>query len=124
MKKKSTSHNITSPFVAKHSSDVIGVLSGFDRLRLRGTLRALYQPTVLLRYLFVCQVLLKGFKDYAATSAPASLHLLPTPPNNAAAPPASAALSRCWVPTACSAKSRTATATISHPKGALSSPHS
>jgi hypothetical protein len=65
MKKKSTSHNITSPFVAKHSSDVIGVLSGFDRLRLRGTLRALYQPTVLLRYLFVCQVLLKGFKDYA-----------------------------------------------------------
>jgi hypothetical protein len=43
----------------------IGVLSGFDRLRLRGTLRSLYQPTVLLRYFFVCQVLLKGFKDYA-----------------------------------------------------------
>jgi hypothetical protein len=34
-------------------------------VRLRGTLRALYQPTVLLRYLFVCQVLLKGFKNYA-----------------------------------------------------------
>jgi hypothetical protein len=41
MKKKPTSHNITSPFVAKYSSDVIGVLSGFDRLRLRGTLRSL-----------------------------------------------------------------------------------
>jgi hypothetical protein len=26
------------------SSDVIGVLCGFDRMRLRGTLRALYQP--------------------------------------------------------------------------------
>jgi hypothetical protein len=57
--------NVTYPFVAKHAADVIGVLSGFDRLRLRGTLRALYQPTVLLRYLFVCQVLLKGFKSYA-----------------------------------------------------------
>jgi hypothetical protein len=43
----------------------IGVLSGFGWLRLRGTLRSLYQPTVLLRYFFVCQVLLKGFKDYA-----------------------------------------------------------
>ncbi len=56
--KNKTRCNVTYPFVAKHSADVIGVLSGFDRLRLRGTLRALYQPTVLLRYLFVCQVLL------------------------------------------------------------------
>ena len=64
-KKNNPSDNVTYPFVAKHSADVIGVLSGFDRLRLRGTLRALYQPTVLLRYLFVCQVLLKGFKNYA-----------------------------------------------------------
>ena len=62
---KKTPCNVTDPFVAKHSADVIGVLCGFDRLRLRGTLRALYQPTVLLRYLFVCQVLLKGFKNYA-----------------------------------------------------------
>lgn len=63
--KDPTPNNVTYPFVAKHSADVIGVLCGFDRLRLRGTLRALYQPTVLLRYLFVCQVLLKGFKNYA-----------------------------------------------------------
>jgi len=66
MKNKPTpSNNVTCPFVAKHSADVIGVLSGWDRLRMRGTLRSLYQPRVLLRYLFVCQVLLKGFKHYS-----------------------------------------------------------
>jgi hypothetical protein len=66
MKNQSTpSNNVTSPFVAKHASDVIGNLSGFDRLRLRGTLRSLYQPSVLLRYLFLCQVMLKGFKNYS-----------------------------------------------------------
>ncbi len=43
----------------------MGVLSGWDRLRLRGTLRSLYQPTVLLRYLLLCQVLLKGFRNYS-----------------------------------------------------------
>jgi len=63
--KKTASTNVTSAFVTRHASDVTGVLAGFDRLRLRGTLRALYQPSVLLRYLFVCQVLLKGFKNYA-----------------------------------------------------------
>ena len=65
MKKKSTSDNVTCPFIAKHSADVTGVLSGFDRLRLRGTLRSLYQPTVLLRYLYVCRILCQGFKHYA-----------------------------------------------------------
>jgi hypothetical protein len=63
--KTKTPRHVPYPFVAKHAADVTGVLSGLDRLRLRGTLRALYQPTVLLRYLFVCQVLLKGFKNYA-----------------------------------------------------------
>src|SRR5262245_21038860 len=63
--KKATPNNVTSPFVAQHAADVIGVLSGFDRLRLRGTLRSLYQPNVLLRYLYLCQVLLKGFKTYS-----------------------------------------------------------
>jgi hypothetical protein len=55
----------TCPFVARHQSEVIGVLSGWDRLRLRGTLRSLYQPKVLLRYLFLCRVLLRGFKNYS-----------------------------------------------------------
>lgn len=62
---KQTSNNVTCPFVAQHPADVTGVLSGWDRLRLRGTLRSLYQPRVLLHYLFVCQVLLKGFKAYS-----------------------------------------------------------
>ena len=63
--KKNTPNNVTHPFVAGHQAEVIGILSGFDRLRLRGTLRSLYQPNVLLRYLYVCQVLLKGFKAYS-----------------------------------------------------------
>ena len=65
MKNTKPSDNVTPPFVARHAEDVIGILSGFDRLRLRGTLRSLYQPSVLLRYLYVCQVLLKGFKNYS-----------------------------------------------------------
>jgi hypothetical protein len=63
--KNTPPHNATCPFVAHHQADVIGVLSGFDRLRLRGTLRSLYQPKVLLRYLYLCPVLLKGFKAYS-----------------------------------------------------------
>jgi hypothetical protein len=65
MKKTKPSNNVTSPFIARHGCDVTGVLSGFDRLRLRGTLRSLYQPAVLLRYLYLCEVLLKGFKNYS-----------------------------------------------------------
>jgi hypothetical protein len=63
--KKQVPDNVTLPFVAQHQADVTGVLCGWDRLRLRGTLRTLYQPRVLLRYLYVCQVLLKGFKTYS-----------------------------------------------------------
>jgi len=63
--KKNTPNNVTYPFVARHEADVMGILSGFDRLRVRGTLRSLYQPRVLLRYLYLCQVLLKGFKAYS-----------------------------------------------------------
>jgi hypothetical protein len=65
MKKKPTPSNVTSAFVAQHQTDVMGVLSGFDRLRLRGTLRTLYNPKVLMRYLVLCEVLLKGFRNYA-----------------------------------------------------------
>jgi hypothetical protein len=64
-KEKFTVNNVTCPFLTKYSDDVIGVLSGFDRLRLRGCLCSLYHHTVCLRYLWVCQVLLKGFKHYA-----------------------------------------------------------
>jgi hypothetical protein len=65
MKSKTPLDNVTSPFVAQHSAVVTGVLHGFDRLRLRGTLRTLYQPSVLLRYLYLCRVLLKGFRSYS-----------------------------------------------------------
>src|SRR5262245_29440686 len=63
--KNNTPDDVTCPFVVQHQVDVIGILCGFDRLRLRGTLRSLYQPNVLLRYLYLCQVLLKGFKAYS-----------------------------------------------------------
>jgi hypothetical protein len=42
-----------------------GVLSGFDRLRLRGTLRHLFQPTVMEAYLNACRVLIKDFGTFA-----------------------------------------------------------
>ena len=39
----STANNeIASAFVEQHQSEVIGVLHGWDRLRLQGTLRSLY----------------------------------------------------------------------------------
>lgn len=52
-------------FIQKHSKDVIGVLSGFDRLVLRGTLRGIAYPDGLKRYLWKVQVLLKDFKEHA-----------------------------------------------------------
>ena len=42
-----------------------GVLSGFDRLRLRGTLRHLFQPTVMEAYLNACRFLIKDFGTFA-----------------------------------------------------------
>ena len=41
------------------------VLSGFDRLRLRGTLRQLFQPTVMEAYLNACRILIKDFGTFA-----------------------------------------------------------
>src|SRR5437867_1872528 len=54
-----------SPFVTQHSAQILGVLSGFDRLRFRATLRALYQPSLMLRYLSRAGVLLKDFGAFA-----------------------------------------------------------
>src|SRR6266404_4567738 len=51
----------SNTFVQKHSSCVIGILSGFDRLRLRGTLRQLYCPRVMEAYLNACRILIKDF---------------------------------------------------------------
>jgi hypothetical protein len=57
--------DVPSPFVTQHAADVIGVLSGFDRLRLMGTLRPLYQPSLMQRYLIRAGVLLKDFAAFA-----------------------------------------------------------
>ena len=52
-------------FLAEHGADVTGVISGYDRLRLRGSLRYFYQPTFMFRHLCAAGVLLKNFGAYA-----------------------------------------------------------
>lgn len=61
-----TTSDAPSPFVTQHQAHVIGVLSGFDRLRLMGTLRPLYQPSLMQRYLIRAGVLLKDFAAFAS----------------------------------------------------------
>jgi hypothetical protein len=56
---------VAASFVQAHSKDVIGVLHGFDRLRLAGTLRSLYHPEVMQYYLRRSGVLWKDFKAFA-----------------------------------------------------------
>lgn len=51
-------------FLNRHGSDVTGVISGWDRLRLQGTLRALYVPEIMESYLWSAQVLWKDFKAH------------------------------------------------------------
>ena len=52
-------------FIQRHTDKVSGVLSGFDRVRLRGTLRWLSNPRGMLNYLSCVSVLLKDFKEFA-----------------------------------------------------------
>jgi hypothetical protein len=62
--------NAADTFISKFSARVRGVLHGFDRLRLRGTLPQLYCPTVMAAYLNARGVLLKDFgKLVESTSA-------------------------------------------------------
>jgi hypothetical protein len=58
-------NNVARPFIQRHQSDVSGVLHGWDRLRLQGTLRALYHPPVMEQYLRKAGVLWKNFKKFA-----------------------------------------------------------
>ena len=48
-------------FIQKHAAVVMGVLSGFDRLVLRGRLPRLCRAAVMERYLWANRVLLKDF---------------------------------------------------------------
>jgi hypothetical protein len=65
MQKKTSanSDSVANPFVQKHQADVIGVLRGFDRLRLAGTFRALYHPPVMEKYIDKAGFLMKDFKQ-------------------------------------------------------------
>src|SRR5260370_40193409 len=51
--------------VQRHQADVIGVLPGWERLRLQGTLRSLYYQPVMEEYLWQAGVLWKDFKRFA-----------------------------------------------------------
>ncbi|MCI0407236.1 MAG: hypothetical protein L0191_01515 [Acidobacteria bacterium] len=53
-------------FIARHAEKILGVLSGLDRLVLRGTLRRIAYVEGLGRYLNWRRVLLKEFGDFAA----------------------------------------------------------
>lgn len=52
-------------FVTKHVPVVIGLLSGFDRLVFRGTLRFLGHPKGMTGYLYKMNVPLKDFATFA-----------------------------------------------------------
>ena len=63
-------HGVADTFLNKFGGDVTAVLSGFDRLRFRATLRMLFVPAKMEIYLSACHVLLKNFKPFAeATTA-------------------------------------------------------
>ena len=51
-------------FLTRHESEVKGVLSGFDRVRFRGTLRLIANLRGLSRWLSYHGVLLKSFKGF------------------------------------------------------------
>src|SRR5688572_4094396 len=51
-------------FIRHHGDRIKGVLSGLDRIRFRGTLRAIAHVWGLQHFLQAAGVLLKGFKHY------------------------------------------------------------
>jgi len=58
------SNHAPEAFIQKHQADVTGILQGFDRLRLQGTLRSLYHPASMEAYLQLAHVLWKDFKTF------------------------------------------------------------
>jgi hypothetical protein len=59
-----STNQVGQAFVQRHQADIIGVLHGWDRLRLQGTLRSLYHPSVMDYYLKQSGVLWKDFKTF------------------------------------------------------------
>jgi hypothetical protein len=61
-------HGVPESFYSKFGQYVTAVLSGFDRIRFRATLRMLYQPSMMDRYLGYCGVKLQDFKTFAEST--------------------------------------------------------
>src|SRR5919109_2254753 len=51
-------------FIQRHQGQIKGVLSGLDRIRFRGTLRAISHPWGLKHFLLAAGIYVKDFKDY------------------------------------------------------------
>jgi len=58
-------------FLQRHAPSVTGMLSGFDRVRFRGTLRLLANAGGMGAFLAYMGVLLKDFKQYVPGRDPA-----------------------------------------------------
>src|ERR1700730_1937825 len=58
-------HGVPESFYRKFGRYVTHVLSGFDRIRFRGSLRMLFDPLMMDLYLGCCGVLLKEFGSFA-----------------------------------------------------------
>jgi len=58
-------HGVSDAFLSTFGDKITGVLSGFDRIRFRATLRILFQPAIMEVYLQCCGVLIKNFKGFA-----------------------------------------------------------
>jgi len=54
-------HGAPESFLSRFGQKITGVLSGFDRLLFRGSLRLLFQPNSMESYLATCGILIKDF---------------------------------------------------------------
>ena len=52
-------------FLQRHASEIKGVLTGFDRIRFRGSLRQLSYSAGMMKFLSAVSVLLKDFREWA-----------------------------------------------------------
>ena len=63
---KLSQYEVGQAFVQRHQGDVIGVLHGWDRVRLQGTLRSFYYEPVMERYVRQAGVMWTEFKKCAS----------------------------------------------------------
>ena len=63
---KLSQHEVGQAFVQRHQGDVIGVLHGWDRVRLQGTLGSCYYEPVMERYVRQAGVMWTEFKKCAS----------------------------------------------------------